>query len=185
MHPLPNVVDMVDTSLGHDPITFRRGSSQPRAASAIEIARTPEDAAEVSDGWRSILKPQRNCWKVLPSRRASVLVDGADYFKHLSAVLAQARRSILIIGWDFDGSICLRPDCEEGRSIRLGAQLRNLVEIHPDLEVRILVWSMAVVHAPSAPLPQILGSPWEEHPRIQVRLDTKHPIYGAHHQKIV
>jgi len=59
------------------------------------------------------------------------------------------------------------------------------VEAHPDLDVRILVWSMAVVHAPSAPLPQILGSPWEEHPRIQVRLDTKHPIYGAHHQKIV
>ena len=49
----------------------------------------------------------------------------------------------------------------------------------------MLVWSVAVLHAPGAPLPLLLGAPWEKHPRIQVRLDREHPLYGAHHQKIV
>jgi phosphatidylserine/phosphatidylglycerophosphate/cardiolipin synthase-like enzyme len=49
----------------------------------------------------------------------------------------------------------------------------------------VLVWSVAVLHAPGAPLPLLLGAPWEDHPRIQVRLDREHPIYGAHHQKVV
>lgn len=169
---------MVDTAFDQD-----------SAVDLGPIARAPRQATAQPFGDESvrasILKPQRNCWKVLPSRRASVLIDGATYFKHLSEALARARRSIIIIGWDFDGSICLRPECGQGSVTALGAQLRALVDTNPDLEIRILVWSMAVVHAPSAPLPQILGSAWEEHPRIQVRLDTKHPIYGAHHQKIV
>jgi phosphatidylserine/phosphatidylglycerophosphate/cardiolipin synthase-like enzyme len=51
--------------------------------------------------------------------------------------------------------------------------------------VRNLVWSVAVLHAPGAPLPLLLGADWENHPRIAVRLDREHPIYASHHQKIV
>ena len=31
----------------------------------------------------------------------------------------------------------------------------------------------------------LLGGSWQDHPRIRLRLDTHHPIYAAHHQKIV
>lgn len=132
-----------------------------------------------------ILRPGQNCWRVAQADRASVLVDGAPYFAHLEAALRRAQRSILIIGWDFDGSIRLRPDVSIEDSPPLGPLLRSLVEEKPDLEVRILVWSIAVVHAPGAPGPLIFGADWQDHPRLHLKLDTHHPLYAAHHQKIV
>ena len=93
--------------------------------------------------------------------------------------------AILIIGWDFDGRILLRPDVSGPEQLPLGRLLRSLVEENPRLEVEVLVWSIAVLHAPGAPLPLLLGSDWDQHPRIKVRLDRAHPIYAAHHQKIV
>lgn len=133
----------------------------------------------------SIVRPDQNCWRVAQADRASVLIDGAAYFACLEAALRRAQRSILIIGWDFDGSIRLRPDVSAEDSPPLGPLLRSLVEARSDLEVRILVWSVAVVHAPGAPGPLIFGAEWQDHPRLQLKLDTHHPLYAAHHQKIV
>jgi phosphatidylserine/phosphatidylglycerophosphate/cardiolipin synthase-like enzyme len=130
-----------------------------------------------------ILRPGKNCWRVAKAARAAVLVDGADYYAALEQSLRKARKSILIVGWDFDAGIRLLPDRPE--TPKLGDFLRGLVEEHPGLEVRVLVWSVAVLHAPGAPLPLLLGADWEKHPRIQVRLDREHPLYGAHHQKMV
>ena len=132
----------------------------------------------------SILEPGRNCWCVEPAGRASVLVDGACYFSRLEQALRSARRSILIVGWDFDGRIRLRPDAGED-SPPLGDLLRSLVETHPELEIRILIWSIATLHAPGETLALIAGAKWQEHERIHLRLDREHPIYAAHHQKIV
>jgi phosphatidylserine/phosphatidylglycerophosphate/cardiolipin synthase-like enzyme len=132
-----------------------------------------------------LLAPGRNCWRIARAGRAAVLVDGAGYFEQLEAALRRARRSILILGWDFDGSIRLRPQADPDESPPLGPLLRTLLEEQPELEVRILVWSIAVVHAPGAPGPLLFGSEWQNHPRLHLRLDTHHPIYAAHHQKIV
>ncbi|WP_243373410.1 phospholipase D-like domain-containing protein [Microvirga solisilvae] len=134
---------------------------------------------------RPILQPGTNCWRVVPADRAAALIDGADYFTQLEAALRKAQRSIMIIGWDFDGSIRLRPDVDPETSPPLGPLLRSLVEEKPDLEIRILVWSIAIVHAPGAPGPLIFGADWQNHPRLQLRLDKHHPLYAAHHQKIV
>jgi phosphatidylserine/phosphatidylglycerophosphate/cardiolipin synthase-like enzyme len=131
-----------------------------------------------------ILEAGRNCWCIERAERAAVLVDGACYFSRLEQALRSARRSILILGWDFDGRIRLRPDAGED-SPPLGDLLRSLVEIHFELEVRILIWSIATLHAPGETLPLIAGAAWQEHERIRLRLDREHPIYAAHHQKIV
>ena len=130
-----------------------------------------------------LLQPGRNCCAVRSARRASVLVDAADYLARLDEVLRRAERSIFIIGWDFDAGIRLRPD--EPGSPRLGDLLRRLVEERPSLEVRILVWNLSTVHTPGASLPLILGAEWQTHPRIQLWLDHNHPIYGSQHQKLV
>jgi phosphatidylserine/phosphatidylglycerophosphate/cardiolipin synthase-like enzyme len=132
-----------------------------------------------------ILETGRNCWRIRQADNAAILIDGGPYFAHLEDALRQAERSILIIGWDFDGRIRLRPDVDDGQSPPLGELLRSLVEARPDLEIRILVWSVAVVHAPGAATPLLLGAEWQDHPRIRLKLDTRHPIYAAHHQKIV
>jgi phosphatidylserine/phosphatidylglycerophosphate/cardiolipin synthase-like enzyme len=131
----------------------------------------------------AILRQGRNCWRTCKADRASVLVDGETYFSHLNDALLLARRSILILGWDFDGRIKLRP--QDDGSLALGPLLRDLVEKNPDLHVDILVWSVAVWHAPSSPAGLLIGEDWQSHPRIRLRLDTRHPIYAAHHQKIV
>lgn len=131
----------------------------------------------------TILKPGENCHSVGKARRASVLIDAEEYFRHLEAALRKARRSILIIGWDFDASIRLLPG--DSASPALGDLLRSLVDEHPELEVRLLIWNLSTVHAPGATLPLLLGAPWQDHPRISLRLDSPHPVYGAHHQKIV
>ena len=126
-----------------------------------------------------------NCWQTAVADRVGVLVHGADYFAALEDALRSARRSILIVGWDFDPRIRLRLDVPEEESPPLGRLLRQLVEERPELEVRVLVWSSAVAHGPSGPAELLIGTEWQQHPRISLRLDTTHPLYAAHHQKIV
>lgn len=130
-----------------------------------------------------ICEPGRTCWRTADASRARVLIDGAEYFAALEHALRCARHSITILGWAFDGRILLRPDVQG--ALALGQILREQVEKHPRLEVRVLVWSIAVAHAPGATIPLLFGAKWDDHPRIQVRLDTQHPLYGAHHQKVV
>src|SRR5918997_6031104 len=89
------------------------------------------------------------------------------------------------MGGFFDALIRLRPVVDDSHSPPLGELLRSLIEARPELEIRILVWSVAVVHAPGAATPLLLGAEWQDHPRIRLKLDTRHPIYAAHHQKIV
>jgi phosphatidylserine/phosphatidylglycerophosphate/cardiolipin synthase-like enzyme len=122
---------------------------------------------------------------VVEADRAAVLIDSADYYRHLYSALGRARRSIVILGWDFDGRIKLCPDRGADEARPLGQLLRDLVEERPELEIRILVWSNAVIHAPGDSAALLLGSPWQDHPRIQLHLDTKHPFYASHHQKVV
>jgi phosphatidylserine/phosphatidylglycerophosphate/cardiolipin synthase-like enzyme len=153
-----------------------------------KIFRKPAPAAadegRAGTAWR-VFRPGRNCWQVRQADNAAIVVDGGPYFAHLEDALRQARQSILIVGWDFDGRIRLRPYLDPAESPPLGELLHSLVEARPELQVRILVWSLAVAHAPGAVMPLLLGAAWQEHPRIQVKLDTKHPIYAAHHQKII
>jgi phosphatidylserine/phosphatidylglycerophosphate/cardiolipin synthase-like enzyme len=125
----------------------------------------------------------RNCPTVATAERAAVLIDGAAYFYWLEQTIVRARRSILIVGWDFDAGFSLTPD--RPGSPTLGELLRARVEAEPGLQVRILVWSLGIVHGPGAAMPMLFGADWQDHPRIHVRLDSKHPIYGSHHQKIV
>ncbi|MEZ2410688.1 phospholipase D-like domain-containing protein [Bosea sp. RCC_152_1] len=151
------------------------------------MSKSMPTAVEAITGqnWQSIFVPKVNCCEVAHADRAAVLVDGANYFSHLEATLRRARHSIFIVGWDFDGRIRLRADQPADISPPLGALLRGLVEDRPELHVYILVWSVSVIHGPSATAPALLGSPWQDHPRIHMKLDTRHPLYAAHHQKIV
>ena len=147
--------------------------------------RPSRQTAPAPRGDDRILAEGDNCWRISHATRAALLVDGCNYFARLDEALRKARRSILIVGWDFDGRIVLRPDLPEAERMALGLLLRQRVEAEPELEVRILIWSTAVAHAPSGSAGLLIGDPWQDHPRIQLRLDTTHPLYGAHHQKIV
>jgi phosphatidylserine/phosphatidylglycerophosphate/cardiolipin synthase-like enzyme len=155
-----------------------------RAESMANRGASPGADAAGKEHRARILDPPRNCWRIEPASRAALLIDAAAYFARLDQVLPHARHSVLIVGWDFDHRIHLRADgAPEGPC--LGDRLRALVEARPACRVRVLVWSVAVVHAPGAPLPLLFGAGWQDHPRIEVRLDRQHPIYASHHQKLV
>jgi phosphatidylserine/phosphatidylglycerophosphate/cardiolipin synthase-like enzyme len=111
-----------------------------------------------------------------------VLIDGAAYFEALHAALLRARRRIVIVGWDLDPGIRLDP-ADPGSELR--RLLCGLVECHPELEVHLLVWDVAVVFGPSRTREQLVATEWQDHPRIHFRFDRQHPVGGSHHEKLV
>ena len=59
-----------------------------------------------------LLSPGRNCWRIERAVRLAVIVDAARYFAAAKAAIRQARRSVMLIGWQFDLRIRLEPDRE-------------------------------------------------------------------------
>ena len=129
----------------------------------------------------SIVLLGRNAWRIETVDRLAFLVDGEEYFRPLDRVLRMARRSIRIVGWDFNPDIRLRPR-EGGQT--LGALLRRLVEKRPELEIHILIWAMGPIYSGHS-LKLFRQDGWSSHPRIHLRFDTRHALRGSHHQKMV
>lgn len=130
----------------------------------------------------SFLKEGRNVWRVSTAEKVAFLIDAEPYFRRLEPALASARRSIWIVGWDFSPEIRLRP--LDPASPLLGDFLRQLVEANSELEIRILIWGLGPAYSQKR-LSLYAGPEWADHPRITLCFDTKHPIRGSHHQKIV
>ena len=53
------------------------------------------------------LEPGRNCWRVARAHRASLIVDGCDYFRLVRQAMLKAEKQIMLIGWDLDTRIPL------------------------------------------------------------------------------
>lgn len=132
---------------------------------------------------RPIVIPGRNAWRTAKADNFSFLVDGSEYFGWLDKALRMARKEIWIVGWDFYPDIKLHP-ADEPDHPTLGELLRSLVDENPQLQVRILVWAMGPIYS-SKSLKLFTRSGWSDHPRIQIRLDARHALRGAHHQKMV
>ena len=89
------------------------------------------------DGLRPIVKVGRNCWRISRADRATVIVDAADYYLCIRSAMTEARRRILIIGWDFDTRIALEPrEHEHGRT--LGEYFLELAKANPARAIDIL-----------------------------------------------
>lgn len=131
----------------------------------------------------SILEQGENVWRRSRAATVRFLIDGDTYFRELRADLDFARKSVWIVGWDFDSDITLqRPDLHPQE--RLSAYLRSLVEQHEELVVRILVWAEGPFYSHGL-TPYLSKSSWSDHPRVHMRYDTEHPVRASHHQKIV
>src|SRR5690606_40470813 len=78
-----------------------------------------------------IVVPGRNCWRIEPCARASVVVDAARYYHLVRESMEAARQCILIIGWDFDTRIALEPG-ERGSGETLGSLFLSLARRKPD-----------------------------------------------------
>ena len=128
-----------------------------------------------------IIDLESNAWRSDPADRVGFIVDAAEYYRCLQEILPKAARSLWIIGWDFNPDIYLDP---EHPNQTLGQFLRSLVDANEALEIRILVWAMGPVYSGKS-LSLFSENTWSNHPRISLRFDSRHPLRGSHHQKIV
>ena len=105
----------------------------------------PTDAAPDSP-----FSPGENCWRVETAGRFSVLMENQAYFDALRSALSKARRSIVMLGWQFDPRT--RLDAESPLSdhhAEIDHQLRMLVKNRPELDVRLLIWKSPLLIAAS------------------------------------
>ncbi|WP_327139770.1 phospholipase D-like domain-containing protein [Nocardia sp. NBC_01327] len=133
-----------------------------------------------------ILTPGETCWQIAQADRLACIVDAADYFRHAKSAMLQARKRIVLIGWDFDTRIKFEPQHKtlEGPD-RLGKFLSWLPKQRPDLEIYLLKWNIGAFAAIGRGMTPIFVANWMTDRRLHFEMDAAHPIGSAHHQKIV
>lgn len=137
-------------------------------------------------GRGSLLEPGSNCWRIERAHRFALLIDGEHYFLALKAAMLRARRSILLIGWDFDSRVELEPGRHvAGMPSRIGAFINALARKRQGLEIRVLQWNIGAVKSLARGATPLFILDWMTSRGVRLRLDSQHPVGAAHHQKIV
>jgi len=131
-----------------------------------------------------VLEPGRNCWRIERARRASVIVDAADYFRLARQAMLRAQRQILLIGWDFDTRICLDYDAQDGAPAELGEFLSWLPKHRPGVQVYILKWDVGAISLLGRGTTLLRLARWAASDQIHFKLDGAHAPGASHHQKI-
>jgi phospholipase D1/2 len=134
---------------------------------------------------KTILSLGRNAWKMGQPDTSGVLVDASAYYAAFYQAALQAKRSILLSGWQFDSGVpLLRGDAAPvGAEVRLLKFLNQLCEQKPELEIYILAWDFHVVFALEREWMQTLYFQWATNKRLNFRFDDAQAAQGAHHQK--
>lgn len=131
---------------------------------------------------KPVLRPGVNCGRIVRASRVAWLIDGKAYFEAVAAAMENARERITIVGWHFDSRTRLRP---HRAAEDLGSFLHRLVEARPSLTIQVLIWRNSVWYVDERDLTMLFGAAWTAHPRIEVVLDSEHPLSASHHEKIV
>src|SRR5271156_2024837 len=130
-----------------------------------------------------LLRAGETCWRLTPTGRVRVIIDGQDYFATLLGALRQARRSIHLLGWSFDPRTRLAPG--DPAPSEIGSTLIDLAAANPSLDVRLLVWRSAFpISATQSGFPHRARS-WFRGTRVRFELDDTVPLGACHHQKVV
>ena len=132
-----------------------------------------------------VLDPGRNC-SVANADRFALLVDGSNYYAVLAQCLAQARHTVVIVGWDLDSRVRLGPSAgPEPLVPPLRDFLPALATGSPDLNIYILTWDFPFLFANVRDPKLVWGRNPFRHPRVHLKFDSTHPPGASHHQKIV
>ncbi|HXU65699.1 MAG TPA: hypothetical protein VN962_28555, partial [Polyangia bacterium] len=133
-----------------------------------------------------MLTEGENCWRIATAARAAFLIDGDAYFSAFRDVVARARHTVLILGWDIDTRTRLTRPGEGGHpGWTLLPFLNHALECRPELRIYALAWDYSFIYTlEREPLPTLRFAR-EAHPRLSFRLDAAHPVWASHHQKIV
>ena len=134
----------------------------------------------------TILRESENCWRIARADRMAVIVDADIYFRLARDAFLQAKRRIMLVGWDFDARIHLTTEERlPGEPESVGEFLYWLVERRPELELYLLRWDVGAIKTLGRGSTAFTVLKWMRHPRIHTKLDGAHPAAASHHQKIV
>ncbi len=136
----------------------------------------------------SLLRKNRNVWRVERAGRAAMLVDGAAYFAALRESLLKAKHCIYIAGWDIDSRMRLvgasgKPD--DGLPDTLAEFLSAIAQRRPDLTIHLLLWDFSVLYSLEREVFPTLSLNWRTPDQIRFCLDDDLPLGCSQHQKIV
>lgn len=133
-----------------------------------------------------LLKPNQTCWRLERADRVSVLVENDAYFATLKEALCNARRTVRILGWQFDPRTRLDPESPvHEHSEEVGLLLRRLVRDNPELDVQLLIWKSPLPIAVSQGFYPHKAQRWFRRRTVDFRLDRPRPLGASHHQKVV
>ena len=130
--------------------------------------------------------PDSTTWRRANATQLAVIIDAADYFRHARSAMLQAKKRIMLIGWDFDARIKLDPgEAHQGEPDTVGDFIYWLAERTPELEFYLLRWDVGALKMLFRGTTMMTLLKWMRHPRIITRFDHKHPTGASHHQKIM
>ncbi|PYE25948.1 phosphatidylserine/phosphatidylglycerophosphate/cardiolipin synthase-like enzyme [Rhizobium sp. PP-CC-3A-592] len=135
---------------------------------------------------QTLLVERQTCWRVARADRLSVIVDAEAFFRHARQAMMKAKKSIMLIGWDFDTRIDLVPGkSTDGSPDKLGRVLNWLAERNDALNIRILKWDMGLFASLVRGETPVYMLGWLFSDRVSLKLDSAHPPLSAHHMKLL
>jgi phospholipase D1/2 len=136
----------------------------------------------------SVLKPGFNCMGIYEASRTGVIVDAADYYRAFYRTASQARRYIVLTGWQFDSEVRLLRGEDEKEAIGEIGFLKFLEQLcnqNPELEIYILAWDFSAWFSMEREWFQDVIFNWTTNERLHFRFDNVHAAGATHHQKLV
>lgn len=135
-------------------------------------------------------QPGHNCWRVERANRLAWLIDGQAYFSALRAAAAQARHSLIIVGWDVNSRARLPAGGPADAATAdfpetLLDFLKALLSRRRELRIHVLDWDFSMLYALEREWLPTYKLNWRSPRRLQFHLDDRHPVGASQHQKIV
>src|SRR5665213_1686281 len=133
-------------------------------------------------------EPGRNVWRVARAERASLLIDGANFFAAARNAMIKAQHSILIAGWDIHSQTRLvgpSGEADDGYPETFAEFLIALVKERPALDVRLLLWDFSMLYAAERDPFPTMTLRWNTPRNIRFCLDDCVPLGSSQHQKLL
>ena len=147
------------------------------------------DGPSLSD---AVMVQGETCSTIARADRAALMVDGEEYFGALRNAMLQARRTIVMVGWDLDSQMDMAPHLHDGSGVdtdgvptRLKPLLEFLIDRNPELEVWLLLWDFTPLFVRDREALPMVNLGLTTSARIHVHLDDALPFGACHHQKLV
>lgn len=163
---------------------LRAGHPPPALNSLVMDFERDASGAGAAPAACGLFRPGHNCERVARAARAALLIDGEVYFRTFARAALRARRSIVILGWDFHSATRLHLGMR-GIPDLLGDFLNFLVLRRRELKIYILTWDYPLVFARGRESAPVYNLGWHPHRRVVFRYDDGYPVGAALHQKVV